>query len=276
MTLIYSHRNQLNLAHFQFSIINPSNLARKNNFGLEIDRIFVCVEQGTTAVCILQELGLSCSSQILKSKSQGTLSKIFFFENMCLEIIWSAQSNFKCDYIVPDRPEGGLLKFNHSRNRLQTAINFAARYDWQQTKASPFGIGVSKKLGNYQKLNVCQDIVYDLIIDNHIYYTQQNQKNILEPFLFLVSDHLKIQPNQNYLNQLSITTHPLGVRKITDLKITLERGRRRASRLLSLLKNNNLLAIDYGLQPLLELTFDSGLQGEILDARPILPMILKY
>ena len=52
------NRNQLE--DFQeYSNIQP-NLSSKNNLSLEIDRLFICVNQGAKAVSMLNQLGLFC------------------------------------------------------------------------------------------------------------------------------------------------------------------------------------------------------------------------
>ena len=144
------------------------NLPKKNNFCLELDRLFFCVENGNKTVKILQDIGLTCPSTIVKSNSQGTLSKIFFFQNFYLAIVWLEDHS------------------NYTVNNLQTGINFSARTNWKQTKASPFGIGLSRRHKNYRN-SIDRELIKNLIVDNNIYYSEQNQKNILEPFVFFTS-----------------------------------------------------------------------------------------
>jgi hypothetical protein len=68
--------------------------------------------------------------------------------------------------------------------------------------------------------------------------------------------------------------HPVGVKRVTGIKIevsspTLDPIARRLS-------SSGLVTFEIGMAPLLELTFDGGVQGKTLDARPSLPLILKY
>lgn len=235
-----------------------SKLIRNKNFCLEIDRLFLCVEKKLEVISILQEFGLYCPNTIVQSDFQGTLSKIFFFENIYLEIIW--------------------LENGQSQSQLSTDINFSGRADWKRNKLSPFGIGLSRKQQNNQKLNLDSNLIDDLVIYDDIYYSEQNQKNALEPFIFILPDRLKYSNifNPSVTEYNKYTDHPLGVKQITDIKIILQKGKRRDSRIITSLKNNNLLDISRGFEPLLELTFDRGVKGQVLDARPTIPILLRY
>ena len=178
------------------------------------------------AVSILHKLGFHSPNTIVKSNSQGTLSKIFFFDNIYLAIVWiNRYPTFYSD-------------------RLPTKINFPARANWQQTQASPFGIGLSRKPRKNIILN--RNLVESLVIDNNIYYFARNQKNILEPLIFLLPDSLSFKQllNLNPAQTKKFTNHPLGVRKITDIKIVAQKGKRRNSEALDLVTQNDIVKID--------------------------------
>lgn len=247
--------NSYNLATIQKNISITEELSSRINLSLGIDRLFICVKHGEQAVSILRRLGLYCPNTIVRSKSQGTLSQIFFFENMYVAIIWL---------------ENESLQKN-------TPVNFAARVNWQKTHTSPFGIGLSKKQDIY-KLDSEEYPVDDLAISNYIAYSQQNQKNTSEPIIFMIPDRLKycnilnqeLPQNKRYVN------HPLGVKKITDLKILLQSGKRRQSRIVNWIEDSKLLKLERSSEALMELTFDRAIKGKVFDARPTLPVIFRY
>ncbi|MEL6495864.1 MAG: hypothetical protein AAFQ41_12210 [Cyanobacteria bacterium J06623_7] len=233
----------------------PASLSKKIDAHLEVDRLFVCVKQGEKAISSLRQLGLYCPNTIIESTSQGTRSQIFFFHNIYLAVIWLGDKSQPQDL----------------------AIDFAARVNWQDSLSSPFGIGLSRKKSRLW-LGDNPYPVDDLIINHHVGYSQQNQKNSLEPLVFMLPDRLKysqilnqkLPQNQKYLN------HPLGVNKITQIKMSAQPGKRRDSQIISWIKSHQLLEIERTQAPLMELTFDNGVKGKIFDARPTLPIIFRY
>lgn len=236
------------------------DLSKKNKYGLEVDRLFFCVNSGEKTVSILQELGLHSPKTIVKSESQGTLSKIFFFNNIYLAIVWLDRDG------------------NSYRNELQTGIDFPARTRWKETKASPFGIGLSKRQKKDIPFYLEQDLVRNLVVDKNIYYSKQNQKNLLEPFVFFLPDRFSFKKILNVDSTITreFLAHPLGVQTVTDIKIIAQKGKRRDSEIINFINKHNILTIDRANEPLLELTFDRGIKGKTLDVRPMLPIIIKY
>lgn len=95
-----------------------------DNVVLEVDHIFVYTLKGAASASVLQELGFHCSNHLLRRVEQGTASKIIFFENTYLELIW--------------------IEDEHAAQQqaVQTGIDTLARVRWQHTGASPFGIGL--------------------------------------------------------------------------------------------------------------------------------------
>jgi hypothetical protein len=254
--MIVADKTQLNLdrlSHYYHSI--QSNLSAENNF-LTIDRLFICTTKGSEAVSLLQEFGLFCPNTIVRSDSQGTLSRMFFFENAFLALVW----------------------LEDDRDRSDRVINFAARANWQDTRTSPFGIGLSRNPQYHHITKGDRRIAEDLVIDNYIYYSEQNQKNILEPFIFMLPERLKYSNilDQNAPQNYKYTNHPLGLKRITNINVMVQEGKRRDSEIVSWLKNNAVLNAARAFEPLLEITFDRGSQGKVFDARPTLPIIFKY
>lgn len=231
------------------------NLSQKTPFSLDIDRFFVCVEDGTKAVLILQKLGLYCPNTIITSKSQGTQSQIFFFDNIYMAIIW----------------------LTDDLQRSDAAINFHARVNWQVTRTSLFGIGLSRKK-DLTESEIFRYPVDDLTIDSYIAYSQQNQRNEIEPLSFILPDRLRYSVilNKESTKGQKYLSHPLGVKKITEMKVSVQAGKRRNSPIIEWIKNNHLLGVERASMPLMEITFDDGIRGEIFDARPVLPMIIRY
>ncbi|MEM6614170.1 MAG: hypothetical protein AAF652_18350, partial [Cyanobacteria bacterium P01_C01_bin.72] len=136
-------------------------MSQKNNSFLEVDRLFVCVQDGAQAISVLKKFGLYFADTTIVSKSEGTRSQICFLDNLYLAIIWLSD---EC-------------------SESKSVINFSARVNSQDNRASPFGIGLSKKKDS-SVLNTDNYPVDDLAIDRYIAYSEQNQKNIIEPSFF--------------------------------------------------------------------------------------------
>lgn len=224
-------------------------LTSTEDFLLEVDHIFICItarEQATTA---FQKLGLCCPDYIIQNVEQGTASNLVFFQNAYLELIWIEDVN-----IFEQHP-------------IEISINIAARAFWQQTGASPFGVCLRCKpnLPNLENPHP------------FIFFTADNLSRTVEPACFFLPDLL------TFTNQLAstsiihkqLTSHPLGIKKLTDVMITVVSDEELSSTL-NTLSTNGAVTVVRGRFPLLELTFDQGVKGKVLDVRPVLPIRLKY
>ena len=261
MMLISQQKSNLDKLHcFGIERNIQLKLNKKKRFSSEIDRLFFCVKDGIKVASLLQEVGLYSPDTAVRSTSEGTLSKIFFFQNIYLAILWTEDSQ------------------NSISEEPPTGINFSARANWQQTKASPFGIGLSRRQKKDNKLNFDLDLINSLIVDKNIYYFEQNQKNIIEPFVFFLPDRLAFRKilSLDSARTRKFIDHPLGVKKITKIKITVQKGKRRDSDAINFLKRHDYMLIERGDEPSLELIFDQEIKGKVIDIRPMLPIILKY
>lgn len=232
-------------------------------FPLERDHLFVWVAPGAPEAEKLSELGLFTDGKIHKHAGQGTASKVFLFENAYLELIWVDE---------PDVARGKAKDMN---------TNLVERANWRSTGASPFGIGLhyqnegdlapfpaKKYWAEWMKPNTSIDIAESAV-------------NVKEPFYFIVPEYLKV-PSLEKLKQAlesqpelrKVFTHALGVHRLTG--ITVVQDTRRLSQTALLLAKNRLVFLKQGKATYAELTFDSRAQGKTLDARPTLPLVLKY
>lgn len=231
-----------------------------NNFLLEVDHLFVYVTEGLPGVSILQEFGLHYSNQVVRRTSQGTALTIFFFENTYLGLIWSEDKN-----VV-------------EQHAAQTGIDIIARTHWQQTGASPFGVGLRSKLGTANPKRRSSRKLWGewMRSDMSVYFSAENLSNVKDPICFAIPNYISLT---SWLNcycekHQQLISHPLGIKKLTGTKITIT-GDKKLTDAVSLLESNGVVAIERGIFPFMELTFDGGAKG-ILDARPILPILLRY
>lgn len=110
-----------------------------------------------------------------------------------------------------------------------------------------------------------------------IHFAAENLASVEEPICFVISDSIALTTWLERSSEVhqQLTSHPLGVKKLIGIKITVNSDKE-LTNAVSLLERHGVVAIERGTYPLLELTFDSGIRGEILDARPMLPILLKY
>ena len=226
---------------------------------LEVDHIFICTTKGTESVSVLEELGLYCSNQLVQHVKQGTASKIIFFENTYLEVIWIEDK-----HLVEQQSE-------------LTDVQTLTRVRGQRIGASPFGIGLRRK-SDESKL-VSHSTLYWaewMPTKMSISFAAENLANQQEPFCFVIPDCAAItswlDPSLTAHQQL--ISHPLGVRKLTSVKIIINSDKDLTDAM-SVLCVNSAVVIERGESPLLELTFDEGIRKKNLDARPILPILFK-
>ncbi len=103
----------------------------------------------------------------------------------------------------------------------------------------------------------------------------------LAPEIFVVPRHMAV-PDAVRLERLkreqpditAALTHPLGVRRLTGVRITVAdpHGLTQATRLLT---DNGVARIEQGCAPLLELTLDGGVRRATKDLRPTLLRLVR-
>ncbi|GAB1541389.1 VOC family protein [Scytonema sp. NUACC21] len=241
-------------------MLTPSLQVSVDNFLLEIDHIFVYTTKCAVNDSVFQELGLHCSERLVQRVEQGTASRTIFFENAYLELIW-----------VED-------EYAFEQHSAYTGIHTSARLDWQHTGASPFGIGLRSKFETAKSpLSLRQRRVESMPADLLVRFAVPNLASLEEPICFVVPNSIALTAwlDCSLSAHQQLLSHSLGVNKLTGVKVTVtDNGS--LSHAISLLCLHGIIDIERGTSPLLELTFDSQMRGKILDARPILPILLRY
>lgn len=232
-----------------------------DDFFLEVDHIFVCTTKEAESISVLQELGLHCSNQPVRHVKHGTASKIIFFENSYLELIWIEDKHLV------------------EQQSVQTGIQTLTRLHKQHMGASPFGVGLRRKPDPSKVVSDSSLYWAESMRASHksISFAAENFVNQQEPFCFIIPDCIALTawlyPSLTAHQQL--ISHPLGVRKLTSVKITINSDKDLTDAM-SLVCTNSAVTIERGESPLLELTFDEGVREKKLDVRPFLPILLKY
>lgn len=232
------------------------SLAVVNDLLLEVDHLVVYVSEGSTSVSVLQEFGLHCSSRRVKRPEQGTASQIIFFENAYLELIWVENERAVEEYAA------------------RTGIDILRRTRWQHSRASPFGVGLRCESGTADQRKYWVEWMRSR---TYINLAAENLAKEEEPICFVIPDSIALTTwlDRSLEAHRQLISHPLGVRTLTGVKITLNSDKE-LTNAVALLDRNSIVAIERGTTPLLELTFDGGTKGKILNARPMLPILLRY
>ncbi|QMS92202.1 VOC family protein [Nostoc edaphicum CCNP1411] len=234
-------------------------LISTNNSLLEVDHIFICVEDAPK-VEFFEQAGLMFASPPMQQIERGTASQILFFENFYLELIW-----------VEDEVAAEIYA-------VRTGIDFLGRSHWRQTQISPFGIALhqqSRATSSFEEeFRRSQPQKTELLLS----FSSDNLVTQTEPLCFVIPDAIALPTLlKNFPNfQKQFVSHPLGLRKMTGIEVTVTHTYS-VTQPLALLVENGAVQVEQGTSPCLQLTFDNYMQRNILDTRAIgIPIVFKF
>ena len=221
----------------------------------QIYYIFVFSTVGRPLIPFLRRLRLNCTEPEY-NPVQKIVSTLIFFDNIYLELFWLDENS------------------HLAQSDLTTDFNFLARFNWLQTRASPFGFGLFYQT---DKSNFLTSTIEGQISDQLLRFLPSNLANPDEPICYFVPDYVA---TNNRLNRVvttteQILTQTLGISQLTHVTLRVSSDRFFTTPLVSL-SPQNFLDIEYRKYPLLELTFDDGNQQRCLDLRPLIPIVLRY
>ena len=213
---------------------------------LELDHVFICVEEAPTAEWALADFGLQFGLRAVHG-GQGTANACAFFDNAYLELL-----------------------SRHDDQELQSAaVRPLALWDrvrWRQTGASPFGIAF--RTGDAElSINTWPYEAAFLPPGKNIpIVTAPNAGH--EPLIFLIPATLPIR-------QRPPDAHRGKHRRLT--RVTVSGPRVSAlSADVRILCDPEVLAIRQAPEHQLELDWDGASAGESHDFRPTLPLVLRW
>jgi len=229
---------------------------------LEADHALIC-SPGEISAATLQELGLYSSPTPIQHAAHGTASRLIFFENAYLEIIWITDP------------------FVAARSAIATGVDILSRVHWQQTQASPFGIGLRVQQLLPTSQNSCTTrrrprSAAGWIDKASPYLAPNNLAHPVEPLCCLVPPQITVAHLLNVTDDSHrhLINHPLGMRRLTGITIATQTPCQ--SPQLGSILSAAQITVEATTYPRLELTCDSGRQGKTLNAHPILPLLLHY
>jgi len=231
---------------------------------LEIDHICLCLPE-LPSVSQLQELGVVCNESTLSYPDRGTVSRVIFFSQMYLEFVAVVDSAMANQFA------------------LRTGLDFAARAQWQRSRASPFGIALRhrldvKKFVRSRRFSRQVGATLPQLDGLTLSFSTDNLTDQTDPFCFVVPEALSLPAliNSDMESYRRRVSHPLGMEELTHavLKMSYTEPQSPPMRLLA---ETQILTLVSGSSPLLELTFDGYQQSKQLDLRALdMPLVLKF
>jgi hypothetical protein len=213
---------------------------------LELDHVFICVEEIATAEQALAGFGIQFDLHAVHG-GQGTANACAFFDNAYLELLW-----------------------RHDERELQSpAVQPLAlweRIHWRQTDASPFGIAFRTERVETSIDTWPYEAAFLPSGKNIPIVTKPGAAD--EPLVFLIPATLpiRLRPSQPHRGQHRRVTRvaafgprvsalPEGVRRLCD---------------------HEVLTVGRAPEHKLELEWDAGGSGKSHDFRPTLPLVLRW
>jgi hypothetical protein len=217
----------------------------------ELDHVVVFSAVDAPERAHLEALGLRGFGGVTRHGELGSASTSFFFVADYLELIWAhddaaAQANFA--------PLG---------------LDLVARREWRRSGAAPFGVMLRRRAGADAPFPFPTRRMAATWMPGEV-AVQFAGDNVAEPYYGLLPAELAFPSFRANIPDLE---HPLGLRRLTRVQIAAKVER--CSPLAEWLAQAGVAEVSPGPEPLLTLTFDGAAQGRSVDARPILPIVLK-
>lgn len=225
---------------------------------LELDHIYVVVPARAEAAShALRQAGFVIDTTVNQHNGQGTASVAALFENAYLELLW-VDSSVAVDSL-----------------HRQDWADFVRAEAWNQSGASPFGVGLHFVSGGVADLAVPVRLDSAGRMRPGTYYVLLRQpQESLAADLFIMPTHAAVTSwvGRYQSRRPDLFAHPLGVRRITRAVVRGPRAQRpRAAAL-----QPRLVGFEEAGNPHLVLQFDEGQHHQIVDLRPVLPLVVLY
>ena len=219
---------------------------------LEIDHVFVFASPDAPEAAVLREAGFVVFPETSRHQGQGTASISVMFENAYLELIW-----------IDDAEEFAAVGLGMAERRASEA-------------GSPFGTGL-------RRTSPDAEIPFPTETYTNTWMTGMPPIEMVpwsgavrEPLIFVVPDMMSWDTTLGQVPQLAqFTEHDTGVGALTAVRLE-GPGLPTESEAISALGELGVVEFVSGFEHVAHLTFDEGAQGETLDLRPSLPVVLHY
>ena len=219
------------------------------NSPFELDHLSIITRVDAPEAAVLENLGLIRFGGVTQHEGMGTASTAFFFENAYLELLWAH--------------DGELAQEKFS----VVHYDLDARARWQDTLASPFALMLRRIPG--------RDDPPPFPTEPFQFNQQRvdfSAQNSAEPACGFLPTALTYP---SFKHTITNRDHALGMKEITCVTISIY-DEFQPSPLAHWLTENQIAIIRTAAYANLEIEFDHGAQGEAVNLRPELPLVLKY
>jgi hypothetical protein len=214
----------------------------------ELDHLFICTDVGAGDRLVAAGL-VGGASRI--HHGQGTTNRCFFFHNAMVELLW-----------VHDPEE--------SQSEIIRPTLLWERWNNRQT-VCPFGICLRSTTPDAIAF---QSWAYrPPYLPENISIAIATNPRLTEPMLFQIP--FGGRPDRFPPEKAQPLEHPLGLREITRVEIISPTAHDPSPELQAVM-NTNQIQVRTGIEYCIELGFDSERQGQRIDLRSDLPMILSW
>jgi len=230
---------------------------------LEVDHLFVFVGKDGDRFDIGTDARerLTLFPHLNWHEGQGTGGLYTYFENFYIE------------FLALEVPETATA------NAERAGSDFNVRSAWREGEGvSPFGIGIRDHDSDPSTLPF-ETFSYssEWMGDHFSLAVAENAGNTGEPWTFTMPISVSGPPGPELRRDgfEEFLDNPLGIQNMTALDITLDHGAP-LSPTMETLVAEGMITVSRGDEPLATITFDDGAQGQQLDMRPDLPIVIQY
>jgi hypothetical protein len=228
-------------------------MSHTSPFSLELDHLTLFTATDAPEADALRQIGLADFGGVTQHDGLGTASLSFFFANLLyLELFWVTDAELARQMLEP----------------LSMDVN--ARMNWRATGAVPFGLMLRRRVAGSNEPPPFPTRPMRAPWMPEGTFVGFSGEVAGEPYYGVVPEALSFR---GFRANIQDVPHPLGVQNLTAVSVTLPSAT--LSPIAQLLNQHQIVALTSGPEPLMVLTFDEGQQGQTMDMRPTLPLVLK-
>lgn len=218
----------------------------------ELDHVFVATAPGGSEIAALVSRGFA-EGRTNTHPGQGTACRGIFFENAYLEFIW---------LVDPAEAASEAIRRTHLRERTDPGHT-----------ANPFGVGMRSSdagadLPPWAGLPLeTWEYAPPYLPSGVVIPVGLNSERLDEPFMFFLP--------WSRGPAWDAPEHPNGTRVITGVSLTLPEGEG-SSPELDALSKLGVVEVERGPEPLMHIELDGSREGNCVDLRPAVPLLVRW
>jgi hypothetical protein len=226
---------------------------------LEFDHVWIVVTRDAPERAALEHAGLKISPDVNHHDGQGTASISAEFLNAYIELIWPDPT-----VSIAQGAERGVEKF---KNRM----------NWRTSGWCPIGIGLHRSGPAMPLPFPTWSIAPDWMPKGTAIEILTARDDTKSPSFFIEPPVLAVKEDANRKidNASPASDHPIGVERVTDVRIVKPKEYQPVAAF-TYLEKAGIFKSTEGKEWEIEITFDGGRKAQTKDLRPDLPLIIHY